>query len=230
MAKPNLEYAICYADGGCRGNQNDSNIGAWAYTIAYQGSTIQNSGTARNTTNNIMELTAIVEMLKSIANKSLPIKIHSDSSYVVKGINEWMKNWLARNYKKSDGKLIENLELWKSLNAEIAKFDTKPLFIHVAGHAGIAGNEEVDKLCNLAMDKMEASTVTIPAEINEATIETVLDVIAEAIKADVINEDVAEKIDEIIANATDDNIDVIIEKGFDFITEATTPSKTPKKK
>ena len=55
-------------------------------------------------------------------------------------------------------------------------------------------------------------------------------VIAEAIKADVINEDVAEKIDEIIANATDDNIDVVIEKGFDFITEATTPSKTPKKK
>ena len=53
MAKPNLEYAICYADGGCRGNQNDSNIGAWAYTIAYQGSTMENSGTARNTTNNI---------------------------------------------------------------------------------------------------------------------------------------------------------------------------------
>ena len=78
MAKPNLEYAICYADGGCRGNQNDSNIGAWAYTIAYQGSTMQNSGTARRCPET-SELGINMEFLHTLKEHSVRIITSSDA-------------------------------------------------------------------------------------------------------------------------------------------------------
>ena len=135
-----------YTDGACRGNGKAENIGAYAYLMLYGDHKKEYAKAVRNTTNNIMELTAVIEALKAI-KKKLPITIYSDSQYVVSTINE---GW----------KIKKNQKLWQDY-FEIAK-DFKIKVIHTRGHSGNRYNEYVDGLCNRAMDliKEELSTHT----------------------------------------------------------------------
>lgn len=146
-----MKEIIIYTDGACRGNQNDNNIGAWAYRLEFGEHIKEYSNVARNTTNNIMELTAVIQALRAIkpgARELYTIKVYSDSQYVVSGVNEWSKKWIKTGFKN-----VKNTELWKILLMLIKQFPNLTL-CKVSGHSGHEGNERVDFLCNEAMDKI----------------------------------------------------------------------------
>ena len=141
---------IIYTDGACRGNQSKENIGAYAYTLSYKGHTKEYAEARANTTNNIMELTAIYTALKALKRKDIPVTVYSDSAYVVNGCNTWRYGWEAKRFKG-----VKNSQLWKQLLDMIDTFSHIEIK-KVTGHAGVEGNEYVDKLCNEAMNKFNS--------------------------------------------------------------------------
>ena len=144
-----------YCDGGTRGNQFDDNIGAYGAILHYKGHKRYLSMGFRNTTNNIMELKSVIEGLKAMKKYDIPIKVYSDSAYVVNGINKgWVKGWKSNGWLKSDGKPVKNMELWDELDYLISLFNEIDL-VKVKGHANNEGNNEVDALVNKEMDNME---------------------------------------------------------------------------
>ena len=153
---------IAFTDGGCSGNQNAENFGGWGAVLigvgAFDGKEVTRKelyGSAINTTNNIMELTATIKALQNIKRKDIPVEVNVDSNYVLKGITEWIHNWKAKGWRKSDKKPVENKELWIQLDEERNKFsDIK--FIKVKAHIGILNNELADTLANRGI--MEART------------------------------------------------------------------------
>lgn len=149
-----MDKIYVYSDGGCRGNGQENNIGAWAAVLKYKGNIKEIFGTAKNTTNNIMELTSCIEALKAIKNKTIPVEVTMDSQYVIKGINEWIYSWLKKNWINSQKKPVENKELWQELyNLKQQFADIK--FVQCKGHADNEGNNRSDKLVNLAMDNLK---------------------------------------------------------------------------
>lgn len=141
-----------YTDGGCRGNPG---IGAWGMAV-YEGFQHKGnkSGFKEVTTNNEMELQAVVEAVQWAIRAKLPaLEIYSDSAYVCNGFNSWMEGWKARMWKTSGGGTVKNLELWRSLYHDSKLLDVK--VIKVKAHCGIEGNELADTLCNCAMDEWE---------------------------------------------------------------------------
>lgn len=149
-----MEKVIVYTDGGCRGNQNKTNVGGWGAVLSYKGKEIELKGSKLNTTNNVMELTGVVEALKHIKTNNIHIEVYADSTYVVDGMNSWVKNWIKNNWRKSNKKPVENKELWMELN-ELVKNQASVTFYKVKGHSGDAGNEKADELANKAMDELE---------------------------------------------------------------------------
>lgn len=143
-----------YCDGGCRGNQSKENIGAWGYTLEFNGITKEDSGAVRNTTNNKMELQAVIEGLKAIKKKEYTVNVHVDSNYLLQGITTWIHNWKKKGWRKADKKPVENKELWIELDTLRNEFQNVN-FIKVKGHSGEEGNERVDQLCNEAMDQIQ---------------------------------------------------------------------------
>ena len=144
-----------YCDGGCRGNQVDENVGGWGAYLIWGAHEKRLHGGCRNTTNNVMELTAVIEGLRAVVNKEVPVDVHVDSAYVHKGITEWIDSWIAKGWKNAQKKPVANRELWEQLLAEKAKFaDIR--FFKVKGHADNVGNNIADELANLAMDEVEA--------------------------------------------------------------------------
>ena len=143
-----------YCDGGTRGNQFDDNIGAYGAILHYNGHKRYITMGFRNTTNNIMELKAVIEGLKAMKKYDVPIKVYSDSAYVVNGINKgWVRGWKSNGWLKSDGKPVKNMELWDELDYLISLFNEID-FIKVKGHSTNEGNNEVDKMINDTMDRM----------------------------------------------------------------------------
>lgn len=141
-----------YADGACRNNQCRENIGAWAYRLECDnGAMKENCAAVHNTTNNIMELTAVIEALKALkpAAATHQICVICDSQYVVKGVNEWSANWQVKRFVG-----VKNAELWQELLHLRNQFPSIS-FTHTKGHAGDRGNEQVDFLCNKIMDLEE---------------------------------------------------------------------------
>lgn len=153
--KTTSNKVVVYTDGACRGNQSNLNVGAWAFYIAYNGQVYKNCYAVRNTTNNIMEMTAIIQALRSIdpSLRNLPIEVYSDSNYCIQGLNTWRHGWKKKGWRKSDNKPVENMDLWKELDGLTSMFPNIR-FIKVKGHSGNVGNEEVDRLCNVAMDRL----------------------------------------------------------------------------
>ena len=134
-----------YTDGGCTGNPGP---GGWAAVILEDGEDPREmSGGDDATTNNRMELTAAINALETVINIFGPrrnIEVHTDSQYVQKGISEWMRGWITRNWKTSAGKPVKNKDLWLQLNNLNDK-----LTVHwkwVKGHAGDEWNERCDEL------------------------------------------------------------------------------------
>ena len=136
------DYIEIYADGACKGNPGPGGWGAW---LAFDGREKELFGGELMTTNNRMELTAVIRALEAL-KRSSKIKIYTDSVYVQKGITEWIKGWKLRNWRTSDKKPVKNDDLWKALDGLAQQHEIE--WIWVKGHAGNIGNERADALAN----------------------------------------------------------------------------------
>lgn len=143
---PEKEITI-YTDGGCRGNPGP---GAWAAYLLYKGNKKIISGFNTATTNNIMELTAVIEGLKSL-KYPCRVTLFTDSKYVCTGITEWVENWIENNWKTAAKKPVKNLELWQALNSLAKTHRIK--WNWVKGHSGNEGNEICDTEINRVLDE-----------------------------------------------------------------------------
>lgn len=131
-----------YTDGACKGNPGPGGWGAW---LSSDGREKELCGGERLTTNNRMELTAVIEALASL-KRSCSVTIHTDSEYVRKGITEWIHGWKQRGWKTADRKPVKNAELWARLDA-LRELHTVQ-WHWVKGHSGDPGNERADALAN----------------------------------------------------------------------------------
>lgn len=131
-----------YADGACKGNPGPGGWGAW---LQYDGKEKSIHGGEAITTNNRMELTAVIRALE-VLKRSCSVKIYTDSVYVQKGMTEWIISWKSRNWRTADKKPVKNDDLWKLLDAQASQHKIE--WIWVKGHAGNAGNEKADALAN----------------------------------------------------------------------------------
>ena len=135
-----VDKIIIYADGACRGNQFTENIGAYGIVLLYKDHMKTLKQAFKNTTNNKMEIIAIIEALKAVKNYDLYTEVYTDSQYVVCTLNDgWKRN--------------KNIELWNELDELISRFKCIK-FIKVKGHDGDTYNELADSLCNQAMDEI----------------------------------------------------------------------------
>ena len=139
MNKPLLNI---WTDGACRNNGKQDNIGAWAFVLKCREHEKTQSEWAVNTTNNQMELVAVIQALSTLklpSANNYKIVVHSDSEYVIHG-------WVAKNFIG-----VKNASLWKELYELTQKFSDLH-FVHVDGHSGVEENELADRLCNISMD------------------------------------------------------------------------------
>jgi ribonuclease HI len=137
---------IVFADGGATGNPGPGGWGAIALTP--DGEVAELGGSAPHTTNNRMELTAAIEALRYLHGVDESVTLYSDSTYVVRGISQWIKAWKERGWKTVQGSEVLNRDLWETLD-ELTSERGLPGAItwrHVPGHAGIGGNERADQI------------------------------------------------------------------------------------
>ena len=137
-----------FTDGACKGNPGP---GGWGAILQYDASMKEIKGFSPNTTNNIMEITAVIEALKSL-KRSCNIIITTDSTYVKNGITDWIHTWEKRNWKTANKKSVKNKELWKKLNLETQRHQIT--WKWVKGHSGNPNNERADELANEAIEEM----------------------------------------------------------------------------
>jgi ribonuclease HI len=131
-----------YTDGACKGNPGPGGWGAW---LAYGAHEKELWGGERLTTNNRMELTAVIEALGSLKRPSR-VAIYTDSEYVRNGITSWIHGWKVRGWKTADKKPVKNVDLWQRLDALAAQHQVE--WHWVRGHTGNPGNERADRLAN----------------------------------------------------------------------------------
>ena len=129
-----------YTDGACSGNPGP---GGWGVYLLYGKHTKELSGGELETTNNRMEMRAVIEALNALKKRSKVI-LYTDSKYVMHGITEWMEGWKARNWKTAAKKPVKNVDLWQQIDQAIQHHDIE--FVWVKGHAGDHGNEKADEL------------------------------------------------------------------------------------
>ena len=141
-----------YTDGACRGNPGPGGWGALLSTGEHEK---ELSGAEPQTTNNRMELTAVIQALEAL-KRPTEARIYTDSEYVRRGITEWVKNWKARGWKTADRKPVKNQDLWERLDALAAGHKIE--WRWVKGHSGVPGNERVDRLANEAIDAMRGGS------------------------------------------------------------------------
>jgi ribonuclease HI len=138
-----------FTDGSCLNNPGP---GGWAALLRHNKSEKEFTGGQLETTNNQMELMAVIEGLKALT-KACSIELYTDSKYVLDGYTKWMEGWKKRGWKKSDKKPVLNLELWKELD-KVAKIHS--INWHwVKGHSGHDENERVDDLARFEAEKMK---------------------------------------------------------------------------
>ena len=136
-----------WTDGACSGNPGP---GGWGALIKYPNLTKKLSGSEPHTTNNRMEILAVINALKSI-NLNLKITIYTDSKYVKDGITSWIHNWKINNWKNSQKKDVKNKDLWQELDGLTQKIDIN--WQWVKGHSGNIENDIADKLATSAIQK-----------------------------------------------------------------------------
>ena len=136
-----MEKVIIYTDGACSGNPGP---GGWGAILMYQGNKKEISGGKSNTTNNVMELTAVIEALK-LLKYPCEVELYSDSAYVVNAfIQKWIDNWMKNNWKTSNKEPVKNQELWKELY-DLTQIH-KVKFIKVKGNSDNEFNNRCDEL------------------------------------------------------------------------------------
>lgn len=147
-----------YTDGSCLGNGGEDNVGGWAWAMYEDGNFIMTqAGAAHNTTNNRMELTAMIEALGYITSSDYindTIIIYSDSSYIINCYNQkWYKSWEKNGWKNSKKQPVKNPDLWRIL---IPFFERENItFEKVKGHNGVKGNEVVNNLAVSAARRLK---------------------------------------------------------------------------
>ena len=137
-----------YTDGACRGNPGP---GGWAATLQSGEHLRELSGAEAATTNNRMELTAVIRALEAL-KRPVRARVHTDSEYVRKGITEWLASWKRRDWRTADRKPVKNRDLWEQLDLLAARHQIE--WRWVPGHAGVPGNERVDRLASAAIDTL----------------------------------------------------------------------------
>lgn len=137
-----------FTDGACKGNPGP---GGWGALLRYKGVEKELCGGEPNTTNNRMELQAVISGLSALSRDS-KVKITTDSKYVKQGITEWIHNWKKKNWKTSAGKPVKNKDLWEQLDAQVAMHDIS--WHWVKGHSGHDGNERADDLANRGIEEL----------------------------------------------------------------------------
>jgi len=135
-----------YTDGACKGNPGP---GGWGALLRFNGEERELFGGEALTTNNRMELTAVIEALGALKRRS-HVLLHTDSQYVQKGITEWIRGWKARGWRTASREPVKNVDLWKRLDEVAAQHDID--WIWVKGHAGHEGNERADALANKGVE------------------------------------------------------------------------------
>jgi len=153
----NKSDIIVYTDGGCSGNPG---AGGWGCVIIDEkpdatSKEICFSGGEKHTTNNRMELTAVITALNYIIsnfkNENRTVSVFTDSQYVKNGITTWIKGWKQKGWRTADKKPVKNQDLWTALDEAASKLSVR--WIWVKGHAGIKYNEKVDNLCQQEIKK-----------------------------------------------------------------------------
>jgi len=137
---------VIHTDGACRGNPGP---GGWGVILRYNGNLKKLNGYDPETTNNRMELTAVIEALKALT-RPCDVELHTDSKYVMQGITEWLNNWKRNGWRTAARKPVKNIDLWQQLDEEVARH--KIDWNWVKGHSGIEDNEIADELANAAID------------------------------------------------------------------------------
>jgi ribonuclease HI len=135
-----------FTDGACKGNPG---LGGWGALLRFGDHEKSLCGGDADTTNNRMELTAVIRALESL-KRPCTVRLHTDSKYVQKGISEWIVGWKRRGWLTADKKPVKNVDLWKQLEQVAAQHEVEWLW--VKGHAGHDGNERADELANQGVE------------------------------------------------------------------------------
>ncbi|WP_456868407.1 ribonuclease HI [Galbibacter sp. BG1] len=141
-----------YTDGGCRPNPG---VGGWAAILRYKGHSKEIYGGEIDTTNNRMELMAVIQGLKAITRPRQIVEVYTDSQYVRNGMTKWIDGWAKRGWK-TKGKAIKNVDLWQELAELCAKHNVS--FNWIRGHAGHAMNERADELATIGLNNASQGT------------------------------------------------------------------------
>lgn len=142
-----------WTDGACKGNPGVGGWGAWMRSGAHERELF---GGEKVTTNNRMELTAVIEGLRALKGPSV-VRLHVDSTYVMNGLTKWMHGWKRNGWLTGDKKPVKNKELWQALDAEVARHHVT--WVWVKGHAGDPGNERADALANKGVAAVRAGAL-----------------------------------------------------------------------
>ncbi|MCC6067646.1 ribonuclease HI [Ferrovum sp. PN-J185] len=143
-----MDKVEIYTDGACRGNPGP---GGWGALLTYQGHEKALSGGENHTTNNRMELMAVIQALQAL-QRGCEVTIHTDSQYVKNGMTQWIFNWKKNGWKTADKKPVKNADLWQLLDQLVQQHTVQWLW--VKGHSGHPGNEKADQLANLGIDRL----------------------------------------------------------------------------
>ncbi len=146
----NSSQVQIWTDGACKGNPG---LGGWGALLRQGRHEKAIYGGEADTTNNRMELMAVIEALKAL-KRPCDVVVHTDSQYVQKGMNEWLANWKRRGWRTADKKPVKNADLWQELDALVGQHTLQ--WRWVRGHAGDPGNERADELANLGVEQARA--------------------------------------------------------------------------
>lgn len=144
-----MQQVTIYTDGACKGNPGIGGWGAWLQSGKHEKSLC---GGEAHTTNNRMELTAVIQGLSAL-KKPCAVDLYTDSQYVRQGITNWIHNWKKNNWKTAAKKPVKNADLWQQLDAFISNSPHTIAWHWVKGHAGIEGNEKADALANEGIEQ-----------------------------------------------------------------------------
>ena len=144
------EPVVIYTDGACKGNPGPGGWGAWLRWGDHQKELF---GGEPLTTNNRMELTAVIESL-ALLKRRTPVAIYTDSEYVKNGITRWIHGWKQRSWRTADNKPVKNIELWQRLDSLVAEHTVA--WHWVKGHSGDPGNDRADALANRGVDSLRS--------------------------------------------------------------------------
>ncbi|MHA3948017.1 ribonuclease HI [Cellulomonas bogoriensis] len=135
-----------WTDGACKGNPGPGGWGVWMRTAGHERELF---GGEAATTNNRMELTAVIEGLRALT-RPCAVTLHVDSTYVMNGMSRWIVGWKRNGWRTGDKKPVKNKELWQALDAEVARHTVT--WVWVKGHSGDVGNERADQLANRGVE------------------------------------------------------------------------------